>query len=136
MGFSNLKTLIIPVSTAVEATPADVWTWIVEHPMRIRDVGVLVSVLTAIDTTDMVASIDAVINGAARDEKGTMTITDAVAVGTEIVASEDYTSWESFEVSEGDTLYFEHKTAGADAGTEAGDYYFILYYENIADGQA
>lgn len=133
---SNLNTLIIPVSTAVEATPADVWTWIVEHPMRIRDCGVLVSVLTAIDTTDMVASIDAVIAGAARAEKGTMTVTDAVAVGTEVVASEDYTTWESFEVSEGDTLYLEHKTAGADAGTEAGDYYFVLYYEPIADGQA
>jgi len=128
--------MIIPVSTAVEATAADVFTMKVEHPMRIRDVGVIVSVLTAIDNTDCVASLDAIISGAARAEKGTMTITDAVAAGTQIVASEDFSSWASFDVDEGDTLIFEQKTAGVDASTEAGDYYFIIYYHYLGDGQA
>ncbi len=134
MANSWKSSLIVPVETAVEASPADVFTWIVEHPLRVTDVSVVISTLTAIDMTSAVASVDAVIDGAARAEQTTLTITDAVAVGTELSAAETDTSWEPFELDEGDTLYFEHKTAGVDAGTEAGEYYFILYYEIIPDG--
>ncbi len=135
MANSWKSSLIIPVSTAVEASPADVFTWIVEHPMRVTDVSVVVSALTAIDMTSAVASVDATIAGAARAEKATLTIGDAVAVGTEISAAESSgVAWTPFELDEGDTLIFEQKTAGVDAGTEAGDYYFILYYEIVPDG--
>lgn len=135
MANSWKSTLIIPISTAVEATPADVLTWIVEHPIRVTDVSVLVTTLVAADMTSAVASLDATIAGGSRTEYATLSMAEATAIGTEISAAESSgVTWAPIELDEGDTLHFEHKTAAVDSGTETGDYYFILYYEIIPDG--
>lgn len=137
MANSFKQALIIPKETAVEAAAADVFTWIVEHPMRITDVSVvIVNAVVASDMTAGVASLDAVIAGAARAEKATLSMPEATAKGTEISAAESSgVAWQAFEVDEGDTLFFEHKTQAVDSGTATGEYWFILYYELIPDGQ-
>lgn len=136
MGNSFKQALIIPIETPIETSAADRFTWIVEHPMRVTDFGIIASELFDTDTTNGVASLDATIGSASRAEKATITMTtDAVPVGTHLVASEvSGVTWVPFELSEGDTLFFEHKTAGADPGTVTGAYFFVLYYELIPDG--
>jgi hypothetical protein len=66
---------------------------------------------------------------------GTITIPDATAANTSISIKENDSSFVPFWVDEGESLFVEHKTAGADAGTETGDYYFNIYYETVPDGQ-
>ena len=137
MANSWKQTIILPVTTAVEASAADIFTWIMEHPFRVTDMGVLVTSVVATDTTATVVALDATLTsaGASRDEKGTVTIPDATAIGTEIsLLEQPSTPFVPFSLDEGDTLIIEHKTAGADAGTETGDYYVILYGEIVPDG--
>ena len=136
METSQKGVIIVPQGWLMETSAADVFTWIVQHPIRITDFGFVVTELTAIDNTDFVASLDAtqITPTVARAEKGTVTITDAVAVGVEVIASEDFSTWAAFSLDEGDTLICEAKTAGVDASTEAGEGYFTLYYELIPDG--
>jgi hypothetical protein len=88
------------------------------------------------DTTLAQTSLDAVIAGGARTEKGLLVYTDALAVGDGFVASASDANWAAFEVDAGDTLYFEHKVQGADPATVAGAYYPYIIYEMIADGKA
>lgn len=136
MGNSWKQVLILPISIPVETAAADVFTWILEHPIRVTDVSVIVHAVTATDNTATVVSFDAIIAGAARAEKATLSIPDATAIGTEIAADESSgVTWEPFELSEGDTLIVEQKVAGVDAGTEAGDYYVAIYYEIMPDGR-
>lgn len=119
---------------AVETT-GDLFTWQVEHPIRVTDVVLLVTVAVAADTTDGVYAIDAVINGASRAEHGRVSLTEADAVGTTHSMNEEDSTWLDLELDEGDTLYIEGVTAAADSSAVAGDYEVHIYYELIPDGQ-
>jgi len=131
------NTIVFDNVTAVEATGGtDVVDYDPQHPMLVKDVEVVVvDAVVATDTTAAVVAVDAIISGAARAEKGTITIPDASAIGTTIALTEDDTSFEPFMVDEGDTLFIEHKTAGADAGTETGEYIVMIHYVQWPDGQ-
>ena len=131
----KISSVILPPRTVVEASAADVFTWIVEKPMIVRDVSIIISEVVALDTTEAVASLDHTPVGGARTEKATLTTVTATALGAELIASEvSGVAWVPFFVEEGDILYFEHKTQGVDGGTATGDYRFKLYFEYIPDG--
>lgn len=131
----NISSVILPPKTVVEASPADVFTWIVEKPMLVRDVSIIISEVVALDTTEAVVSLDYTPSGGARAEKATLTTTTATALGAELIASEvSGVTWTPFFVEEGDTLHFEHKTQGVDNGTATGDYRFKLYFDWIPNG--
>lgn len=128
----NLQVTIIPVLEQIETSAADVFTWKVEKNMLVRDVSVVVQEAAVVaSSTAPVFSLDAIISGAARAEKATLSVANGTALGVEVIASESSgVTWSPFVVEEGDTLFFEHKTAGA-GGSSAGAVYFILYYEII-----
>ena len=127
---------VVPGGARAVETTGDLFTWEIEHPMRITDVELVVSVLVAADTTDGVYALDGVIAGAARAEIGRVTLTEADAVGSSHSMAEEDATWYVAEFNEGDTLYIEGVTAAADSGTVAGDYYIHIYYELIPDGVA
>ena len=129
----------IPVLTQVETTAGDVFTWIPKKSIMVRDVSIVVTELCALDLTDSIASLDHTdtANGVGRAEKATFTLTEADAIGLELIASVNSgVAWVPFVVEAGDTLIFEHKQAGTDSGTPTGAFYFILYYDAISDGKS
>lgn len=135
MANSFKQYMIIPISTAVEAAAADIFTFKVKHPMRVTDFGFVNTELSDMDTTLAQTSLDATIGTAARAEKAVLVYTDAMAVGDGKVASADDAAFVPFEIDAGDTLHFEHKVQGADPATVAGAYYPYIIYESIPDGQ-
>lgn len=136
MAFEHaLQVLIIPTLEQVETAANDVFTWIIDKHILVRDVSVVVQEAAVVATTTApVFSLDAVLAGVARAEKATLSVANTTALGTEVTAFESSgVTWTPFFAEEGDTLYFEHKTAAA-GGTSAGAVYFILYYEIVSDG--
>ncbi len=132
---AKIQATFMPPLEQIETAANDVFTWIVERPMLIRDISVVVQEAAVVaSSTAPVFSLDHTPVGGARTEKATLSVANGTALGTEVIATESSgVTWAPFFVEEGDILYFEHKTAGA-GGSSAGAVYFRLYYESIPDG--
>lgn len=131
----KIQSLMIPAVESIETAANDVFTWLPEKPMIIRDVSVVVQEAAVVaSSTAPVFSLDHTTPTVSRAEKATLSVANGTALGTEVIASESSgVAWVPFFVEEGDTIFFEHKTAGA-GGSSAGTVYFILYFEYIPDG--
>lgn len=130
----NLQGEFIPGEEATEASAADHFTYTVKKPMIVRDVGFVVTDTIDNDQTAAVVSLDHTPSGGSRAEKVTITLPDTTAVGVELLGSDAATPITPFVVDVGDTLHFEHKTAGTDTSSADGAGYYRLYYEYIPDG--
>lgn len=126
---TNLYQCPIEVDTG-DGSAADIYTWILAHPMLIHKVEFVVSELVASDTTDAVVSVDYTPVGGSRTEYATVSVPDTTAVGTSL---EPATSLDPLELSEGDTVILEFKTASVDAGADSGKGYFLIWYESVPD---
>lgn len=133
----SMGTVVMPLyytHLPVETAAADVFTYTFKHPAIVKEFELVVTVLTAIDNTDAVVGIDLDPSDSARVEKGTFTITDAVAAGTTYSLAENVgNSWAPFNVKAGDKIIVEMKTAGVDAGTEAGEFIVYMYLQFTPD---
>ena len=129
------QSMFIPGTESIETAANDVFTWIVDKNMMIRDISVIVGEAAVVATsTDPVFSLDITPVGGSRTEKATLSVADGTALGTEVTASESSgVAWAPFMVEEGDILYFEHKTAGA-GGSSAGTVNFLLYFDHWPKG--
>ena len=140
MAFNEqMQVSMLPVLTQVEATTGDVFTWIPKKSMLIRDIGVVLTELVALNTTDCLVSFDHTntAGGVVRAEKAEFTITEADALGTEFLASVDATAaFVPFVVEAGDTVFVEQKQQGVDGDSATGAYRIVLYYEWIPDGKS
>ena len=135
----KVQAMFIPVLEQIETAANDPFTWIVKKNMLVRDVSVVVVEATVVaSSTAPVFSLDYTdtVNSVGRAEKATLSVADGTVLGTEKIASVNSgVAWVPFFVEAGNTLHFEHKTAGA-GGSSAGAVYFILYYEAISDGKS
>jgi hypothetical protein len=130
---SKINTLFIPGELNCAGSAADHFTWKVAHPMVVHRVEFVASLLFAADSASAVVSLDHtdVVGSVARAEKATVTLAEAVAVGS----TNEPSSFTPFFVQDTDILHFEHKTQATDSGTAAGKGFFILYYESIPDNE-
>lgn len=134
MAFPNFNNFdVIPVEVDLTATAADKFTWKLRHPIQIHSVEFVVSTAVSATTTAPVVSFDHTPSGGTRTEKGTATIANGSAVGTN-VRLESATKAITFVAQKDDTIIFKHKTQGA-GGTPAGKGFFIIFYELISDGE-
>lgn len=116
----------------LDGTPADYYSEVARHGMIIHQVEFVVNTLTATDTIAPVVALDYTPSGGSRTEWVTITVPDASAVGTTHAPS---TQPNPVTLSAGDSWFLQHVTAGTDAGTSAGDGYFIVYYEILPDSE-
>lgn len=128
----NLQRMWIPGEEDTDASAADHFTWKPEKPLLVRDFGFVITEAVVNTSVAAVVSLDHTPSGGSRTEKATLSIANAAVVGTEFITYEG-TALSPFVVEEGDTLHFEHKTAGT-GGSTAGKGYYVLYYEWIPDG--
>ena len=133
----QMQAMFIPVLEQIETSANDPFTWIVKKNMLVRDVSVVVVEATVVaSSTDPVFSLDHTPAGGSRAEKATLTVAHTTVLGTEKIASVNSgVAWVPFFVEAGDTLHFEHKTAGA-GGSSAGAVYYILYFDSVSDGKS
>ena len=123
--------LMLPIEVDVaDGSTGDTFTWTLAHPMIIHKVEFIVSEIVASDSTDGVVSLDYTPSGGSRTEYATITVPDATAVGGQL---EPATLPDPLELSEGDIVIFEHKTQGADAGTQSGKGYWHVWFESVPD---
>ena len=122
----------IPVETAA----ADVFVYTFSHAAIIKDIHLHVTnAAVATDNTAAVVAVDLDPSDAARAEKIAFTIADAAAVGTVYRAKTvGGANWVPFNVKPGDQLIVEIKTAGADAGTETGEFIVNALVQFYPDG--
>lgn len=123
-------------------TAADHVEWAPGMRITVTEFGFIVSTTIAGDTTAPVVSLDhrTVVGGGTRTEKGVLTLADATAAGSVVQSTRPNTGQTSatfgmqpFVVEPGESIVFEHKTAAADSGTNAGQGFYFIVYEEAPD---
>ena len=118
--YSVEKILICPI-VADLTSAGDVATFDFSENITITELGIILSVTVAGDTT---APVVAIKEGAT--ELATLTVPDNSAAG-DVVKTTSITYPNN--INSGDTLTFNVKTAAADSGTAAGQGYIYIKYK-------
>lgn len=118
----------------LDAAVADKFTWTVNHPILIHQVGFIYTEATdAAIVTKGVVSLDVTPSGGSRTEKATYTAEVSKSIGYEGKLTDSNGSANlGILVDAGDTVIFEHKIQ--QTSLEAGKGVFVVYYELVPDG--
>lgn len=132
MGYSKRYRLAIPVQETDIATADTLIAWTVIKPCAVYSVGFLITTTIVADDTSAILSIRYTASGGTIATKDTITLVDDEAAGVEKAGAGASTM--PFAVGDSGVITLAVTTAGVDAGSEAGDGYWILYITENSDG--
>lgn len=127
---SKTQMQIFPITEDTLDGANDLFTFTWQHPVVIHRVEFWVTTLVAADMTSPVLALDYTPSGGSRTEWATITLTEADAAGS---VQEPDSAVNPLQLSDGDSITFEVKTAGTDSGSVAGAGYYVIWYENVGD---